>query len=397
MRILCLTSRLPYPPYRGDRLRAYHFIKQFASEHEVTLISFIADKSEKENVDALLQFCREVHIIPKHFGSSAATAAINLWRRIPLQVLYYRSAEMRRLVDHVINLNDFDLVYIHLFRMAPYIQNNSDIYRVMDLTDVISSEIEKSLPFRPFHQRLLYRWEYSRIERFERQLADSFEETWLVSESDRLLLSAKCPAANIRTVPNGVDFESLHPESGPEVPNSLVFVGHMGVFHNIDAAKYLVNEILPLVRKSLPEVRLNIVGAEPGQAVLGLGSVEGVTVSGFVPNLNEALNKASIFVAPLRFAAGLQNKVLEAMAAGRPVVTTSIVNEGLGARPNRDLIVADEADDIAQKIISLLQDSKQRKELGESGFSFVRQRFSWQTVADRVNAIEKIIKNSTSG
>ena len=389
MKLLCLTPRLPYPPDRGDRLRAFNIIKRLSSEHELHLLSFIASDGERRHAEALATYCRSVQVVPLSPRRSAATVALNAWRRLPLQALYYRSAAMQHLVDETLRRQRFDAAYIHLFRMAPYLAEQRDLYRIVDLTDVISSELARSMAYRGAASRLVYKVERPRIARYEREVAQQFEEVWLVSEHDRQLLAAQCPDANIRVVPNGVELATFHPTGQPAEPNSLLFTGHMRVFHNIDAATFLAREILPLVRRQIPNCTLTLAGADPGPEVQALAAQPGVTVAGFVPDLNEALNRAAVFVAPLRFAAGVQNKVLEAMAAGRPVVTTSIVNQGLGAQPGRDLLIADDAATITSQIVGLLHDQALCERIGAAGREFVSQRFSWDVVAERMREVER--------
>lgn len=389
MRILCLTPRLPYPPDRGDRLRAYNVLKRLGGEHELHLLSFIASEDERRRLDALKPFCRSVQVVPLSPRRSAATVALNVWRRLPLQALYYRSAAMQRLVDETLRRQRFDAAYVHLFRMAPYLDERRDLYRVVDLTDVISSELARSMAYRGAASRLVYGLERPRIERFERQVAQRFEEVWLVSQHDGDLLAQHCPDANIRVVPNGVDLDAFHPTGQPAEPNNLLFTGHMRVFHNIDAATFLAREILPLVRRQIPDCTLTLAGADPGPEVQALAGEPGVTVAGFVPDLNAALNRAAVFVAPLRFAAGVQNKVLEAMAAGRPVVTTSIVNQGLDAQPGRELLIADDAATLANQIVALLGDEGLCARVGLAGRVYVRQRFSWNSAAAQMQRVEE--------
>jgi len=395
MRVLYLTSRLPYPPDRGDRLRAYHFIERLASEHEVSLVSFVARDGERDQAAHLDAFCRDIQIVPMSPRRSALSAAGNAWRREPLQALYYRSHAMKRLVGQVVaeaaaGGHPFDAAVAHLFRMAPYLEHITSAYRIVDLTDAISQEVDLSLPYRGLAWRLVYRIEGPRIRRYERWVVEAFDEVWLISQADRQVLAAQCPKANLRVVPNGVDASRFYPSQEPPRPDSLIFVGHLGVLHNIDAVTFLAREILPRVRQQVPGCTLEIVGASPSAEVQRLGSMPGVTVTGFVPDLNRHLNQAAVFCAPLRFASGVQNKVLEAMAAGRPVVTTSLVNAGLGALAGRDLLVADGADATAGKILGLLRDDELRCRIGQAGFAFVHQAFGWDRVALRMREIEAL-------
>ncbi len=391
MRILCLTSRLPYPPDRGDRLRAFHFIEHLSQEHELTLVSFIADESEREHLAPLEAYCQDVHVIQMSPRLSALTVAGNIWRREPLQVLYYRLNAMRRLVDELTATTPFEAAYVHLFRMAPYVVNHPELYRIVDLTDVISREIDLSLPYRGFLSRLLYQLEKPRIARYERWVAQTFEETWLISKADQQLLAPDCPGANIQVVSNGVDLDQFHPTGQIPQPNSLIFVGHLRVFHNIDAATYLVRDLLPLVQQQVADCTLQLVGADPDPLIKQLDRDPAVTVTGYVPDLNEHLNRCAVFVAPLRFAAGIQNKALEAMASGRPVVTTSLINQGLGARAGHDILIADDTERMAQQIVTLFRDKGLREQIGQQGRQFVGRNYTWNHVVERVRVIEETL------
>jgi sugar transferase (PEP-CTERM/EpsH1 system associated) len=397
MRILCLTSRLPYPPNRGDRLRAFNFIKQLASEHEIILVSFIAHQSEQEYIGPLREFCQRVRLVQMSTRRSALTAALNLWRREPLQVLYYRSKAMQRLIAQVLSEQRFDVAYIHLFRMAAYLGGYPQLYRVVDLTDVISREVARSLPYRAPFWRCVYSIEKPRIERYERHVANTFEESWLISQADRLALARACPGANIRVVTNGVDRDRFYPTGQACDPNRLLFVGHMSVPHNVDAVTYLVKDVLPSIRERIPACTVRIVGANPSDEVQCLAEDPAVEVTGFAPDLNKELNRAAVFVAPLRFAAGIQNKILEAMAAGRPVVTTSLVNEGLGARPEYEILVADDAEALASRCVRLLQDRSLRDQLGQAGLNYVQRTHDWANVLVRMREIDETVRESGSG
>lgn len=398
MRLLFLTSRLPYPPNRGDRLRAYHFIEHLSREHDITLVSFIARESERPNLEPLRALCKEVRVVPLSAARSALSVVANLWRREPLQLLYYRSRAMCRLVELTAASTQFDVVFVHLFRMVPYVTGLENTYRVVDLTDVISKEIDRSLRYRGLLSRIVYRLEGRRIAAYERKVADLADETWLISEADRQILAAQCPSANLRVVTNGVDFEQFRPTGQPARTNSLILVGHFGVFHNVDAATFLVQEVLPIVRREIHDCTLSLVGADPSPQVRRLADPPSVVVTGYVPDLNASLNQASVFVAPLRFSAGVQNKALEAMASGCPVVTTSLVNEGLGAQPGSEILVADTAEAMARHIVRLLQDETLRSEIGTAGMRFVRRTYRWSHVVQCMRSIEdNLVSRRTAG
>lgn len=387
MRILCLTSRLPYPPNRGDRVRAYRFLRDLSRAHQLTLISFIAKQSEAQYLEPLRAHIHDVRVIKLSPRNSFVSVAANWWRGEPLQVQYYRSRAMRHVVDQAIAAGRFDAVYIHLFRMVPYVLDYPNLYRIVDLTDVISREIRSSIRYRSLLTRLLYLIEGPRISQYERWVAENLDETWLISEAERRALAPHCPGANIQVVNHGIDLEGFYPTGESPEPDSLIFVGHMRVFHNVDAVTHLVQDVLPLVRQRVPGCTLKIVGANPSPQVRRLEATEAVTVTGFVDDLNAELNQASLFAAPLRFAGGLQTKVLEAMASGRPVLTTSIVNQGLGAKPGKEIIIADDAQTMADRLVELLRDDNLRVQIGQAARRFVRDKHSANQALDRVNLI----------
>jgi len=389
MRILFLTGRLPAPPNRGDRLRAYHFLRVLSREHRITLLSFIADDRETGNIGPLRPFCEDIQLVHRGRWQATTATALNVWRRMPFQSLYFRSSVMQGAVDNLLARRQFDAVYVHLFRMAQYVAARRRPYRILDLTDAISSEIERSLPYRDPKWRLIYRLELPRIRRYERDIVRRFDETWLISPAERSYIFPDGPDDRTFVVPNGVDTVRFHPSGHGRNEPALIFVGHMGVFHNIDAAEHLAADILPRVRAAVPRARLSLVDAEPAPAVRALAALPGVSVPGHVSDLNAALNDAAVFVAPLRFAAGIQNKVLEAMAAGLPVVTTSYVNQGLEAEAGQHLLVADEPAALAEAVVGLLRDPGARRRLGQNGRDFVLQRYRWEDVLDRMKVIEQ--------
>ncbi len=389
MRILFLTGRLPYPPDRGDRLRAYHFLRILSQAHQITLLSFIGDARETAHIGPLRSFCEDIQLVHRGQVQSVMSTGLNVWRPLPFQSLYYRSTVMQAAVDNVLARQHFDVIYVHLFRMAQFVAARKKPYRILDLTDAISSEIERSLPYRDPKWRLIYRLELPRIRRYEREMARRFDETWLISEAERQQLMQGDTDDKVLIVPNGVDQARFYPGGRRSNEPRLIFVGHMSVFHNVDAAEYLVNEILPLIRAIVPAARLDLVGAEPAAEVKRLAATPGVRVSGHVADLNAALNDATVFVAPLRFAAGVQNKVLEAMAVGLPVVTTTYVNNGLGTEDGRHLLIANEPAAFAEAVCRLLQDATLRQTLGQNGQEFVRQHYRWESVLDRLEFIEQ--------
>lgn len=213
MRILFLTGRLPYPPDRGDRLRAYHFLRILSQAYQITLLSFIGDARETAHIGPLRPFCEDIQLVHRGQLQSVMSAGLNVWRPLPLQSLYYRSTVMQGAVDKVLTRQHFDVIYVHLFRMAQFVAGRTRPYRILDLTDAISNEIERSLPYRDRKWRLIYRLELPRIRRYEREMARQFDETWLISEAERQQVMQGDADDRVLVVPNGVDYARFHPGS----------------------------------------------------------------------------------------------------------------------------------------------------------------------------------------
>ncbi|MCX5801655.1 MAG: glycosyltransferase [Candidatus Eisenbacteria bacterium] len=388
MRILFLASRLPFPPDRGDRLRAFHVMRSLSEAgHEIHLASFISSESERRSADSLRSFCKTLLLVEMSPLASWFSCAAALLGKTPLQVAYYKSGRMAGAVGALLEREKFDLIYVHLFRMAQYVRDERPEYALVDLTDVISREIERSLTFRRDLNRLIYAVELQRVRRFEASVASSFKECWVVSEREAEALRELCPPANVRVVPNGVDLEKFRPcEIKPG--NIVSFVGHLGVPHNVDAVLHFYDVIFPLVLKEWPECKFQVVGPSAHRSLLPLKGDSRVVMTGFVEDLNASLSSSSVFVAPLRYCAGLQNKVLEAMAAGVPVVATPCVNEGLGAEPGEEILLASDPNAFAEKVVSVLRDASLRNRIAANARKFVERRFSWQHATNRMAAIE---------
>ena len=380
MRVVFLTSRMPYPPEGGDRFRVFHLLRTLSEAgHEVHLVTFDRGRPKNGSLAPLERLLGSIDIVPMPRLLSAFRAGAALLSEGPLQAAYYRSRRMDTCVARKLHRVRPDVVYTHLFRMAPYALAEMPHRRarwILDLTDVISEGIARSLPFRRGPDLWLYREEGRRIARFESGVAPRFDETWVISEAERRSLLSMAPSANVRVVPNGIGLGPLQ-RVAPRTPAKLLFLGFHEVFHNRDAVRFLVRDIFPRIRAEVPEATLEIAGK--GAETLGAWARgDGVRVIGHVPRVEEALLDASVFVAPHRFAAGVQNKVVQALAAGTPVVTTSIVRQGLDPVPEGILRVADGAAEIAAETVAVLRHPEAASVQAERGREWALSRFTWR-------------------
>lgn len=385
MRLLFLTSRTPSPPVGGDRFRVFHILRTAAEAgHRIELVTFDDGRSDERALEPLRRLTHGMDVVrlPKLLSWYRAGCALPTSH--PLQAAYYRSGRMARAVAAAFDRSRPDVVYTHLFRMAPYAlaeQRRRDARWILDLTDVISAGMARSLPYRRGPGRWLHREEARRIARYEAQVAPRFDECWLISEAEVRALHALAPGATARVVPNGhaIGHPNGHDpgHANGRAPARLLFFGYHEVFHNRDAVRYLVEEVLPRVQASVPEATLDIAGK--GSDALGPWVRRpGVRVLGFVPDLDAELRRATVFVAPHRFAAGVQNKVLQALSAGTPVVTTPIVRQGLEPIPDGVLRVGADADEVAAHTVALLTDADAAVRQGARGVAWAHGRFTWR-------------------
>lgn len=391
MRILFVTSRVPYPPHRGDKLRTYNFLRILAASHDVRLLTF-SDASEefREAQRALEQLGVSVHTVWFPPWYSWLRAALLYPLPFPSQLMYYASLRMARAIRSVTLATPPDLVYFHLFRMAPYrrwVVGNP--YTVIDMTDVISKELFRSIPYRRSFMVSLIAREARRIRKYERWITQHADETWVISDADKDDVEAIGKQGRVVVIPNGLPMSRSVQERSPD-PATVLFYGYASVLHNRDALSLLVQHILPHVQRTVPTLRLVVTGAGKHAAHARQFSRHiPVTFEGFLNDPSSMFARATVMVAPVRFSAGTQNKILEAMAAGVPIITSPFGNEGIGGQDGEHLALCRTPEEFAQRILWYLGHPEEREAMGKRGQLFAQQHFSWDTVQKRVNEIEK--------
>ncbi len=397
MKILFLTSRLPYPPDQGDRLRAFNILQVLSADHEIDLVTFVDGPVKVDSRKTLEKVCNRVETVALSKNKSYTHAAQGILSSDPLQVWYYRDNQMENLIEEMSSAGGYDVVYSHLFRVFPYAQLVKGAYNLVDFTDVVSRETLQAVPYRQWFLRSVYRMEATRIRRYEKWIAEKADECWVISQAEKDILEAVGAGGNIQVVPNGVDERLFQSVDKMRVPGRINFLGHLEVFHNTDAVRFYCDDILPKVRDELGDVvDFVIAGAGDLKAVQDLATRDGVSLRGFVKNIAEFHAEASVFVAPLRFAAGTQNKVLQAMAVGTPCIVSPDVQRGLGAKVGKEVIVASTPDEWARETVRILNDDTLAHKIGEAGRAYVKSRFSWDVVRSRMNAIEKSLAEESS-
>jgi sugar transferase (PEP-CTERM/EpsH1 system associated) len=387
MRILMLAHKLPYPPRTGDKVRAYHVARHLAREHELTLACLVDEPDAAPALDALRREIPDLEYASIARGRKRLRALLCLARGGSATMAYFDSPALRLRLGARLHDNPFDLIYASSSSMAQYVIRTRGIPLLMDFLDVDSDKWLQYGARHPFPGSWVYRLEGKRLREHELAIARRADRCIVTTRQEEALLHSFAPWAPTTVVPNGVDLEYFRPAAAPAVDPRIVFTGAMDYFPNIDAVVHFSRHILPRIREQVPEAQFSIVGKTPAPAVRRLSATPGVHVSGTVPDVRPFLQQAAVAVAPLRVARGVQNKVLEAMAMGLPVVGTSKGHEGLEARPGRDLLVEDNPGKFADLVVRLLRNATLRAEVGRAARQFVEAHHSWAASMARLDRL----------
>ena len=380
MKILFLANRIPYPPYRGDKLKIFNLAKRLQKDHELYLLTFAQSKEEYEYKAELGKIFKEVHLVYLPKWRSALNCIAAFWSKLPLQVLYFQSANMRSELNKLLSTHKFDAVHVQHLRMSPYLSKQKDIPRILDMPDAFSLYWERRKKVkRGFARALFENIEQKRVLNYEPILKE-YDMSLVCSQEDLEYLVTKHNVHNLRLLPNGVDLETFYPHAHDYAHNNtILFTGNMDYAPNVDAVVYFAKEIFPLIRLHFPNTQFVIAGQRPVSKVAELANNH-VIVTGFVKDLASMYNTASVVVAPLRFGAGTQNKVLEAMAMGIPVVCSNIGFKGLGIESGEGAIMQTETTAFANSVIELLSSQTLREQVGKKGSEIIKQRFDWNVI-----------------
>ena len=382
MKLLILTSRFPYPLEKGDKLRAYFQIRELAKHHEIVLFSLSDTKCTEDSVKALRPYCKQIHLFPLKRISILWHLFRALFSKTPFQVAYFHRRSLQKKLHAIIEQEAPDLVYCQLIRMAPYCKD-LDLPKVLDYMDAFSIGLERRSQKEKGILKMLVKWETQRVQHFEKEVQAYFDRQSIISEGDKKHLPVASPS-QIHVIPNGIDAQFFQAQSSAEPEFDLVFVGNLSYFPNVEACGYLVKELLPLLPRT---IRLLLAGANAPQKVRAYDDGKHLRVSSWLPDIREGYENGHIFVAPLFTGSGQQNKILEAMALELPVITTTLVNQAIGAEDGKELLLADTPAEFVSHIQQLMGDAKRRVSLGQAARSFVVEKYSWEKSGERMEAM----------
>ena len=393
MKIFVLLPRIPYPLEKGDKLRAFNQIKQLAKHNEIVLCALNdnAKVSEQDAFRALQPYCQSINFV----RISKLQILLGLLRAfvkgLPMQCGYFYNRKAAKKVNALITKHKPDMLYGQLLRVAEYIRHK-DIPKAIDYQDIFSYGMKRRADIASPITKPIYNMEYRRLARYEAAIFNDFDVRTIISEPDRELFPHE-KRDEILIIPNGVDHDFFKPMER-EKKYDLVFTGNMSYPPNVNAVEYLAYEILPIVWKTRPETTLYIAGATPDPKVKKAAS-DKILVSGWLDDIRDAYAQSRVFIAPMRIGTGLQNKLLEAMSMRLPAITSPLANASLGAKPNEEILIGSNAQEMAQHIITLLTDTEKAGQIAQAGFDFTNRVYDWGKATERLEDAMKSITKQT--
>lgn len=383
MKILLALSRFPYPTDKGDKLRAWHQINGLSKQHEVHLFCLSDEPVTQQSIDKVAEVCASITIFPLSKPRLFLRMLGNLASQRPMQVAYFSDAKAIKKFQSLANQLQPEKVIVQLARMAEYVEG-LPMAKLLDYQDAFSKGLERRKIHNPWWMRSLLQMECNRLRKYETYVFDRFEQKMIISKQDALLIEHP-HNASLSVIPNGVDTDYYKPEPRAKTLD-LLFTGNMGYEPNVNCVKYMSDKVLPLLDKEFPHIQFVAAGKEPSADLKRLKSRH-LQLTGWVDDLRTYYQQARIFVAPMQIGIGMQNKILEAMSMGLPVITTTLANNAIGAEHGKEIWIADSPEKVAEGISYLLNNTDLALKIGQNARHLMVNEFSWNKQNERLNRL----------
>ena len=385
MNILFLSTRSPYPLISGHSLRTYHILKGAAQKHRVTFLTYTQlpeHELKKTNLDHLRGFCHEVYPFRIPVDESRFNLTISIFRNmfspLPFVAHKYGTVAMRQQIRKILKKQTIDLVHVDLLPLSIYYNEFNELPKILVNHNVESLRLLRWYQTEPnWVKRNYLGLQYLKLRSFERSAMEKFDCCVVVSELDKQVLVNMGVENNIFVVPNGTDTDFFKPGGKETIENSVLWLGHMDVHTNKDAVLYYWQDIFPIIRKRYPQMEMIFVGTSPPREIADFArSDPNVKVTGFVNDIRPYLETAAVMVVPIRIGSGTRLKILDAMAMGKAIVSTSVGCEGLGITDGKNILVADNPEEFASQVLSLLRNQSLRNDI-EKNARNLAEKYDW--------------------
>ena len=387
-KILYLTTRLPYPTIGGDRLRMYNILVRLKNMgHDITVVSLTTKDDDINGALQHKEFYTKLILVDFNKKIAYLNAIKAVFNDKPFIVEYFYNRKMQKVVDELIKIEKFDVITGYMIRIAPYLEKHKKENIVIDFVDAVSMMYERRIKtIKSFWDKFKIGVEFLKVRNYEKKCTKIFKTQTVISQIDKNYIEKFSPNANIFVIKNGVDTEYFKPiETNKE--NSICFVGSMQYIPNSEAAIYFATKIFPLVKKEIPDAKFKIIGARPRPELYNATkNINSIEILGRVDDVREHMKNCKVSVCPVKIAGGIQNKILEAMSMGIPVVTTPEGAEGIYADENQ-LQIAGSDEEFAMKIINLMLNPELCKSISIKSREFILENFFWDKVRDELDKL----------
>ncbi len=394
LRILFLTARLPYPVIGGDRLKPYNILSYLAKKHNVTLVSFYQGKKvPDEYINEMKKLGLELFVLPLSPVKSSLRHLIRTFFRFPLEIGYYTQPEFKKVVDNLLQKQHFDIAFAFFMRTAEYLRNYSinKILMAEDCRTVYQRRSYQST--KNIIQKLTRWWEYKRLLKYEPEIVNHFDVITLVTEQDISSMQTQNPKPKYRLLTNGTDINKFKMPKRFTQRKDILFAGKLDIWANVLMIRDIVKNIFPIIQLEIPDCKLNIVGANPSNEIKSLES-ETIKIHANVPEMVPFLQNARVFLHPHVGGSGIQNKIIEAMACGCPIVTTTTGIQGIQATHGKDVMIGISHQELGEHTIKLLKDDLFANQVSMNARLLIERTHSWESVFE---ALDKIINEVIDG
>lgn len=387
MKILYVCHRFPFPPKRGGKIRPFNMIRHLSQRHEVTVCSLARSPEEAEEGRGIAPHCARFEMAQVSNPVQTLRMVARLPTTVPSSMGYFYSPELARKVDGLLRQQQFDLIFVHCSSVAQYVSHVRGIPKILDFGDMDSQKWLEYVHYKPLPIKLGYWLEGAKMLREEKRLARLFDLCTATTRAEWETLESYGTGVATDWFPNGVDAGFFKPDGEGYDADTISFIGRMDYYPNQEAMFGFCEHTWPLLRARRPGMKLLIVGADPIPAVKKLGELPGVTVTGSVPDVRPYILRSAAMVAPLNIARGTQNKILEAMAMGVPVVSSAIAAGGVDALSEEHFLVASTPSEYAEALLRIVEQPAERERLAQVGRARMLSHHAWPHSMARLDGI----------
>ena len=377
MRIFFICQRVPFPPDRGDKITTFNEIRHLSARHEVHVFCLGDGRGDLDNIPGLSDYAQSVTAVPLNGWTSKLRALMALVTGRALSVAAFAEPELHAAIKRKFIELKPDLIMVYSCNVAQFADHFPQVPRIMQFAELDSSRWGQYARRSPIPLRWIYAIEQQRFFAYEHQIAHSFSHSLVCTAVEQRDFERLIPGVPVSLVANGVDLDYFRSMGSAKRPRSIVFTGVMDYFPNIDAVIWFCEEVLPLIHARMPEASFVICGSRPVRAVRQLAKRQGVSVTGRVSDTRPYLDSAEVFVAPLRMARGIQNKLLEALAMGLPCVASSTAASGTVVPVGEGILAANEPKEFAEHVLHLLLEEEFRFNMARKARAAAEANYQW--------------------